>query len=407
MGFQSNCPYDPCTKRSTPNVSSRSTDVFDKSEALDRERLEVACLRQDIIDEYEKKSAELLKYLDSMESAFDHQRSEYEDRETNLRRENEELKHELAHGCRAHVAELLVKEQDREEKAQQVVQALQLLKSEMKEKERIAQKEHKKAKDMVEDLQLTLEKKEEEHEIVRRREERTRKHVEDENDELRRKAALGWMLGCLSELYLRLDPEIGTGGIMKLVRKVQRELECGNQVFSTGGMMPPKLEYELIQREIRRLINASATIRPDLTEKLRTSASMLRTTKPKEFTGELPGDRRKKLRVNKCLRDQEAALRSISAPSQLPSRREAASFQPFILRDHPKQKHHIACHQDVQKRSSGNWEEVRLLEADQATKVAKQTSYQEIKKILQGLESSMTYLLGQERRRRLYNQRRI
>ena len=48
--------------------------------------------------------------------------------------------------CRAHVAELLVKEQDREEKAQQVVQALQLLKSEMKEKERIAQKEHKKAK---------------------------------------------------------------------------------------------------------------------------------------------------------------------------------------------------------------------------------------------------------------------
>jgi hypothetical protein len=76
------------------------TDVFDKSEALDRERLEVACLRQDIIDEYEKKSAELLKYLDSMESAFDHQRSEYEDRQTNLTRENEELRHELAHGCR-------------------------------------------------------------------------------------------------------------------------------------------------------------------------------------------------------------------------------------------------------------------------------------------------------------------
>lgn len=122
----------------------------------------------------------------------------------------------------------------------------------------------------------------------------------------------------MAELYLRLDPGIGTGGIIKLVRKVQRELEGGNQVFSTGGMMPPKLEYELIQREIRRLINASAsTIRPDLTEKLRTSASMLRTRKPKEFTGELPGDRRKKLRLNKFLRDQEASLRSTSAPSQL------------------------------------------------------------------------------------------
>lgn len=47
---------------------------------------------------------------------------------------------------RAHIAELLVKEQEREEKAQQVVQAVQVLKGEMKEKERIAQKEHKKVK---------------------------------------------------------------------------------------------------------------------------------------------------------------------------------------------------------------------------------------------------------------------
>lgn len=39
-----------------------------------------------------------------------------------------------------------MKEQEREEKAQQVVQAVQVLKGEMKEKERIAQKEHKKVK---------------------------------------------------------------------------------------------------------------------------------------------------------------------------------------------------------------------------------------------------------------------
>lgn len=74
--------------------------VYDKSVALDRERLEVASLRQDIIDEYEKKSAELLEYLDSMESAFEYQRLEYEERQKNLRLENEELRHELAHGCR-------------------------------------------------------------------------------------------------------------------------------------------------------------------------------------------------------------------------------------------------------------------------------------------------------------------
>ena len=38
-----------------------------------------------------------------------------------------------------------MKEQEREEKAKQVVQAVQLLKIEMKEKEKIAQKEHRKA----------------------------------------------------------------------------------------------------------------------------------------------------------------------------------------------------------------------------------------------------------------------
>lgn len=51
---------------------------------------------------------------------------------------------------------------------------------------------------MVEELQWTIEKKEEEHENVGRREKKARKHIEEENDVLRRKAALGWMLGCLS-----------------------------------------------------------------------------------------------------------------------------------------------------------------------------------------------------------------
>lgn len=60
----------------------------------------MACLRQDIIDEYEKKSAELLEYLNSMECAFDHQRLEYEDRESVIKQENAKLKRELEYGCR-------------------------------------------------------------------------------------------------------------------------------------------------------------------------------------------------------------------------------------------------------------------------------------------------------------------
>lgn len=51
---------------------------------------------------------------------------------------------------------------------------------------------------MVDDLHLELEKKEEEYENLKKRDDRIRKRMDDENHELRRKAALGWMLGCLS-----------------------------------------------------------------------------------------------------------------------------------------------------------------------------------------------------------------
>ena len=116
---------------------------------------------------------------------------------------------------------------------------------------------------------------------------------------------------------------------MKLVRKVQRELEAGNLVFtSTGarGAIPPELEYELIQREIRQLISATSGV-PELddehpeivaTEKLRSTVSMLRTSKAQESTGELPGDRRRKLRECQKLRDRVTAMQGVSAPpSQL------------------------------------------------------------------------------------------
>ena len=48
---------------------------------------------------------------------------------------------------------------------------------------------------------------------------------------------------------------------MKLVRRVQRELEAGNDVLMEGGM-PRKLELELetIQQEVRRLIGRSQAL---------------------------------------------------------------------------------------------------------------------------------------------------
>lgn len=59
------------------------------------------------------------------------------------------------------------------------------------------------------------------------------------------------------------------------------------------------------------------------------------------------------------------------------------------------------------KKPPGTWAEVRLIDADEANRAASQSSYAEIKKMLTGLESSMTYLLGQERRRRLQGNGRL
>lgn len=48
---------------------------------------------------------------------------------------------------------------------------------------------------------------------------------------------------------------------MKLVRRVQRELEAGNDVFIEGGMPRTlELEMETIQQEVRRLISRSQAL---------------------------------------------------------------------------------------------------------------------------------------------------
>jgi len=69
-----------------------------KASVLDKERYQVACLRQEIIDEYEEKSKELLEYLNNMEAEFEHQQQKYEQHEVILRHANTTLKDQLARG---------------------------------------------------------------------------------------------------------------------------------------------------------------------------------------------------------------------------------------------------------------------------------------------------------------------
>lgn len=131
-------PSMDATKESlTQTVSTASTtaDVSNKTTALDRERFEVACLRQDIIDEYEQKSRELLDYLFKMENEFKHQQRKYEQQEAILRQENKVLKDELSRGSKVAKRILLSKSRKYQFESQEIESALDVLKDETRQHE--------------------------------------------------------------------------------------------------------------------------------------------------------------------------------------------------------------------------------------------------------------------------------
>ena len=120
-------------------------DVSFKTSALDKEKYEVACLRQDIIDEYEKKSRELLDYLNSMEAEFKLQQRENEQREAILRHENKVLKDELNRGSKVAKRILLSKTRKYQSESQEIESALDMLKDEARQHEWNYRTEHKRA----------------------------------------------------------------------------------------------------------------------------------------------------------------------------------------------------------------------------------------------------------------------
>ncbi|KAI5075126.1 hypothetical protein GOP47_0009202 [Adiantum capillus-veneris] len=86
-----------------------------------------------------------------------------------------------------------------------------------------------------------------------RRHEKARKQLEKENAILKKKATLGWMLGCLSEVYMLSEPKGAASSLLKMVRSIQRELESENVVADCIND-PLHVKLEHVEREISRLI---------------------------------------------------------------------------------------------------------------------------------------------------------
>jgi len=135
----------PQTETTTKAITS---DVDEKAIELDKERLEVACLRQNIINEYEKKSGELLEYLKTMEVAFQEQRQEYVKREAALQKINEELREEI--GLKSKLAQdadkvLLANSSRHPEEIRKLEKGLDILRAESMQHERNFQCEQTRA----------------------------------------------------------------------------------------------------------------------------------------------------------------------------------------------------------------------------------------------------------------------
>ncbi|KAL2651320.1 hypothetical protein R1flu_019448 [Riccia fluitans] len=384
-----------------------------KTAALDQERYEVACLRQDIIDEYEKKSAELLEYLNSMEMAFNNQRHEYEDREAQLLAENKELKNELKGGCTTHLEEQ--KAQEREKREWENQRAINQLKEECRRTEKILKKTQRSVQELEEEvynLQDELQRKDDLLYHKTKTMEKGRKKLELENANLKRKAALGWMVGCLSELFFRLDPELGVGTVLKLVRKVQKELEYGNNVFDCHMGQGPKVEYDIIQKEIRRLLGRSS-------QRVSPSCCLLRDERGQNEHSDIrrkricKGGRHSRphsapdltLKAAADELEREAALERVACDSsRSASVPETPRTAPCLAIDTRGENCPTAsCH------SSPPAKLMREQRSSQHTPPSSTPAHhylvqvnrrQSLRKRLRHLEASMMFILGQERRRR-------
>ncbi|XP_024536330.1 uncharacterized protein LOC112348301 isoform X1 [Selaginella moellendorffii] len=193
------------------------------------EDLDIARLKQEIIRMHERENHDLLDHLKSLESAI-------QEKKLKLLEKELDGKHKIT--CEY---ESRCKDDDGGSIS---------LSIDVEKKDGLLRKEQGRRKQLLQRV-LALE---DEVRRVQRRKERERKFFEVENDTLQRKATIGWILGTLSDIVLEDKPQGGAECIMRLARKIQRELETRETAA----------ELDRLEREVERLVDY-ADSRPGIT----------------------------------------------------------------------------------------------------------------------------------------------
>ncbi|KAH7420325.1 hypothetical protein KP509_13G002200 [Ceratopteris richardii] len=220
-------------------------------------------MRPDIIDGFERKSVALLDYVNNLEAqleqlkaSFEHKESrmkvdkkaledEFAQREAKLKAEKRSLEDKLQHSLEqvSRTQKAIVHEERKRLAADEIIRSLKV---DVRAAQDLIHNERQRSKELEEkisELKEQLRNREQAFNRRRLKDERERTRLEEDMAVLRKKVTLGWILGCLTEVYLRLDND----------SEAQKGAKGMTSLFKHAGK-PAKLES--IEREVRRLVNS-------------------------------------------------------------------------------------------------------------------------------------------------------
>ncbi|KAH7415997.1 hypothetical protein KP509_14G070400 [Ceratopteris richardii] len=199
-------------------------------------------MRPDIIDGFERKSVALLDYVNNLEAqleqltaSFEHKESrmkaekkaledEFSQRETKLKSEKRNLEDKLHHVMEqvSRAQKALVHEERKRIAADEAVRSLKL---DARAAQDLIHNERQRVKELeqqVSDLKEQLRNREQAYNRKRLKDERHRSRLEEDMSVLKKKVTLGWILGCLTEVYLRPENDSEPAKLESIEREVRR-----------------------------------------------------------------------------------------------------------------------------------------------------------------------------------------
>ncbi|KAH7373775.1 hypothetical protein KP509_17G074500 [Ceratopteris richardii] len=213
--------------------------------------------RPDIIDGFERKSVALLDYVNNLEEQLDELRASYEHKEARLLADRSALESELSqrlsrllsdkkaleekvlqsHEHHSRIQKTLLVEERKRQSSEEAAKMLKLDENAAQELLRSERSHCKELEEKISNLKEQIKNKDYNYNRLKLKDEREKLKLEEDMSVLKKKVSLGWILGCLSEVYLRLDDktkdEKRDEVISDLVKNLERPLDLeavGNKV---------------------------------------------------------------------------------------------------------------------------------------------------------------------------------